>query len=468
MGSVALRPPFRDRADAGDALALSLSMFATEPNVVVLGVGRGGVPVARQVAGELGAPFDVLVSRKIGVPGIEEVALGAIAEGSGRVVPDDVAWYIGVPSRVVERLAARERVELERCAQLYRGGKPLHDLQGRTVILVDDGLATGATLRAAARAVRSKQPRRLIAAVPIASQSGVKEMQAEVDELVSLVTPEEFKSVSASYSSYAPVTDDEVLALLGRPPRRAPSVLVRDVSDRIEPPPSRHGRGPSGAERTLEIQASGSTIMADLGAPRDIFGETTHRVRGLAILAQGGGCSRNSYKNRYMAGRLRESGYATLRVDLLTRQEQCDDHASVATRFAVERIAARLNSVCDWAAHEGVDGVDHTILISAGMGAGAAFLAAARRRERIFAVVSRGGRVDLAGETLSQVQAPTLLIVGTADAEMVQRNREAMRLLPNSTEMVRIPRAGNSFAEPGALGSVAEHTVKWLDRLDRK
>ena len=467
MGSVVLRPPFRDRADAGDALALSLSMFATEPNLVVLGVGRGGVPVARQVAGELGAPFDVLVSRKVGVPGIEEVSLGAIAEGSGRVIPDDVAWYIGVPSRVVERLAARERVELERCAQLYRGGKPLHDLKGRTVILVDDGLATGATLRAAARVVRSKQPRRLIAAVPIASQSGAKELQAEVDELVALVTPEEFKSVSASYTSYAPVTDDEVLALLGRPARRAPSVLVRDVSDRIAPP-SRQGRGPSGSERTLEIQAAGSTIMADLGVPRDIFGENTRRIRGLAILAQGAGCSRNSYRNRYMAGRLRESGYATLRVDLLTREEQCDDPASVGPRFAVERIAARLNSVCDWAAHEGVDGVDHTILISAGTGAAAAFLAAARRRERIFAVVSRGGRVDLAGETLAQVQAPALLIVGTANAETVQRNREAMRLLPTSAELVRIPRAGDSFAEPGALGSVAEHTVKWLDRLDRK
>jgi putative phosphoribosyl transferase len=135
MGSVVLRPPFRDRADAGDALALSLSMFATEPNVVVLGVGRGGVPVARQVAGELGAPFDVLVSRKVGVPGIEEVALGAIAEGSGRVIPDDVAWYIGVPSRSSNDWRGARTRRAERCAQLYRGGKLLHDLRTSTVIL---------------------------------------------------------------------------------------------------------------------------------------------------------------------------------------------------------------------------------------------------------------------------------------------------------------------------------------------
>ncbi|HTE47559.1 MAG TPA: hypothetical protein VK636_20115, partial [Gemmatimonadaceae bacterium] len=298
--------------------------------------------------------------------------------------------------------------------------------------------------------------------------SGAKEVRGDVDELVSIVTTEEFESASAAYEDYSPVTDDEVLSLLGRPSRRAPSSMVHDISNRIAPvSPSTRVPG-ADLERTIEILAGASTLFADFGAPRHPLGSELDAARGLVILANGGESSRNSYRSRYIAGRLRAGGYATLRLDLLTHDEQCADNRSGEVRRDVERIAARLSSVCDWAARESVTGADHTILIGASTGAAAVFLAAAQRPKQIFAVVSRGGRVDLAGDALSRLETPSLLIVGTADVQTLRRNNEALRQIPRDAQLIRIPRAGNTFAEPGALGALAEHTLKWLDRLDRK
>jgi putative phosphoribosyl transferase len=469
-------PPFRNRADAAESLALALSMFATTPDVTVLGVARGGVPIARQVASALGASLGVVVSRKIGVPGIEEVALGAIAEGSDRIAADPVSWYIGVPPRVVKRLAARARLELARRVQFYRAGRPLPAIRDRTVILVDDGLATGATLRAAARAVRKGHPRHLIAAVPVASQAALDEMRREVDEVVAVFTRTEFTTVSASYEDFSPVTDEEVLNLL-RPTRLITtderlSTILRDVSDRIAPPWSCEGDAYRDGELTIAIPVRAGAIMADLGMPqrgsRGGDAEALEPSRGLAILAHGGGSSRDSYRNRYLAGRLRLSGYTTLRVDLLTATEQDADDEHASMRFDVARLSARLTRVCDWAAREGVAGAERTILIGASTGAAAALTTAAQRRGRVFAVVARGGRVDLAAEHLARVWAPVLLIVGAADAETLEHNSEAMRVLGGGGQLTKVPRAGHTFDEPGALGAVAEHMVKWLDRLTRR
>src|SRR4051812_36101131 len=171
---------FADRAAAGDALALLLGDLATERDVVVLGIARGGVVVAQRIAETLNLPMDAIIARKIGVPGVEEVALGAIAEGSEEIV-GDAAWYLGVPDNIVARLTARERVEVERRVRLYRGARRLPRLRGRIVLLVDDGIATGATLRAATRAVRAHQPRRIIVAVPVASRTGRLDVAREVD-----------------------------------------------------------------------------------------------------------------------------------------------------------------------------------------------------------------------------------------------------------------------------------------------
>lgn len=448
--------PFRDRVHAGNVLARSLTAFASETDVVVLGLARGGVPLARQVADALGTTFSVFISGKIGVPGIEEVALGAVAEGAARVVTDTMAWYIGVPPHVIERLAGRERVELSRRTQMYRDGQPLPNIEGKTVILVDDGLATGATIRAAAREIRARRPRRLIAAVPVASRFGLADIRDEVDEIVAVVVRDEFSSVSAAYDAFPPVTDDDVLIALGRPTRRV-SGLVHDISSRI-----------TDTERTIEIPTAGGRVVGDLGTAADIsFGDAaraSHEHDALAILVHAGGSSRDSYRNRYIAGRLRLEGYATLRVDLLTREEEAVDADGGAIRFDVSRIATRLTDVCDWAVRAGVYGARRSILFGAGTGAAGALMTAARRQANTLAVIARGGRVDLAVPALSRVRAPVLSIVGSEDRETLRANADALRLVRRA-KLVRIPGAGQTFGEPGALGAVAEHSVKWLGRL---
>jgi len=474
----AVRPHFCDRAHAGQALARTLRTFKWESNVIVIGLPSGGIPIAREVADTLKAPLDVLVSRKVGVPGIEEVALGAVAEGTDRVVADAMAWYIGVPSRIVDRLAARERVEVERRAQMYRNGGPLPDVKGRTVILVDDGLATGATLRAAAFAIRSGKPRRIVAAVPVASLTGAAEVRADVDDLVAVITPQRFDTIAAWYDDYAPVTDEEVMSILGRPTRvaimngrRVVSDILRDVGERIAPGLLRADGASVSNERSVAIPGCSGALMAEFGRAQHIpggNGEEDHpaKARGLVILANGGASgSRHSYRNRYLAGRLRLSGFATLRVDLLTAPEQeAEIGASVPCNVA--RIGGRLTSVCEWASRTGLDGAHRTVLVGSSTAAAAALTAAARRPGQICAVIARAGRVELAADVLRHVTAPVLLIVGATDRETLRRNSEAMGVLPRGALLIRVPRAGHSFAEPGALGAVAEQAVRWLDRLD--
>jgi len=465
------RAPFRDRAEAGGVLGRLLAAYRGQPDAIVLGLARGGVAVAREVAHALHAPLGVVVARKVGVPGIEEVALGAVAEGNHRVIADTVAWYLGVPPRIVDRLVERERAELERSVARYRLGLRSSDLRGRTVIIVDDGLATGATMRAAVRSVRDRRPARVIAAVPVASRPAAEDVRRDVDELVVVVMPERFRTVSAFYENYSPVVDDEVLTLVGRPRRRV-SADVLDISDRlgVALAPS---EGPQrDTERTIGIPAFDATVVGEFGVPRVARSpkrrERSAGIRGLVVLSNAGDGTRDSYIERYLAGRLRLSGYTTLRLDLLTREEQSRDDADGLLRFDVQRTAARLACACEWAEREGVAGAHRTILLGAGAGAAAAVVTAARRPGHIGAVVVRGGRVDLAAAELPWVEAPVLLIAGADDRDALRRHRDAEERLRRGVVSVTIPRAGSTFEEPGAVGAVAEHTVGWLERLDTR
>ena len=208
--------PFRDRVDAGRALASHLQKYAGRDDVVVLALPRGGVPVAYRVAQALGAPLDVFIVRKLGVPGHEEYAMGAVASGGVRVVSDDVVRSLGLTERDVERVAARETAELERRERLYRGDRPEPDLEGRTVILVDDGLATGSTMKAAVKALAARTPAAIVVAVPIAASDTCRELAREVHEVVCAVTPEPFRAVGLWYEDFSQTTDEEVHALLDR------------------------------------------------------------------------------------------------------------------------------------------------------------------------------------------------------------------------------------------------------------
>lgn len=206
--------PYRNRAEAGRLLAGALAHYRSKPDVVVLGLTRGGVPVAAEVASALAAALDVIVVRKIGVPFQPELAMGAIAPDETQVLDSGLIHSIGLPNDEVDRVIARERAELERRERLYRAGRPPLSLNGRTAILVDDGLATGSTMLAAVQFARKRQAKRIVLAVPVASVEAVEKLQEKVDECVCLATPDPFFSVGDWYWNFLPTGDGEVMKLL--------------------------------------------------------------------------------------------------------------------------------------------------------------------------------------------------------------------------------------------------------------
>jgi putative phosphoribosyl transferase len=224
---------FLDRADAGRQLARRLPAYAGRPDLVVLGLPRGGVPVAYEVARELRAPFDVFLVRKLGVPGHPELAMGAIAEGGVEVLNDDIIHDLAIPQKIVQQVAVRERMELERRDVLYRGGRPLPAVRGRTVVLVDDGLATGSTMQAAVTALQRLEPARIVVAVPVGARDTCDRLGRFADEVVCLIAPEPFQAVGLWYEEFTQIADDEVkrLLTLAEPPEPATSLLFRNVDE---------------------------------------------------------------------------------------------------------------------------------------------------------------------------------------------------------------------------------------------
>ena len=211
---------FRNRAEAGRLLAGHLRGYANRDDVIILALPRGGVPVAFEVAEALRAPLDIYIVRKLGVPGHEELAMGAIATGGVRVANDDVLSHYHIDAALFESVSAREELELERREREYRGSRPAPDLRGRTVILIDDGLATGSTMRAAAASLRQQGPARVVVAVPVGAPQTCEGFRAEVDELVCAMTPEPFRGVGQWYDDFSQTSDGEVNELLGRSSER--------------------------------------------------------------------------------------------------------------------------------------------------------------------------------------------------------------------------------------------------------
>ncbi len=210
---------FIDRPDAGRALASRLAKYADRDDVVVLALPRGGVPVAYEVASALGAPMDVFLVRKLGTPGHRELAMGAIASGGIRVLNDDVVRWYGIPDAVIESVAREEEQELLRRERAYREDRPAPDLARRTVILIDDGLATGSTMRAAAQAVRARHPSRVVIAVPVGAKQTCAELASVADEVICARMPEPFSAVGQWYMNFDQTDDDEVRDLLQKSTR---------------------------------------------------------------------------------------------------------------------------------------------------------------------------------------------------------------------------------------------------------
>ncbi|MDB6067689.1 MAG: putative phosphoribosyltransferase [Pedosphaera sp.] len=205
---------YQDRYEAGEFLADKLRHHAGDPDLLVLALPRGGVPVGYEVAAALEAPLDVFLVRKLGVPGYEELAMGAVASGGVKILNDDVIRQVGIPGNMIDAIVQEKERELGQQEKIFRGERPSVDIKGRTVILVDDGLATGASMRAAVKAVKSKGPKSVIVAVPIGSSDSCQQLQTEVDEVFCAMTPDPFYAVGAWYSDFMQITDEEVRELL--------------------------------------------------------------------------------------------------------------------------------------------------------------------------------------------------------------------------------------------------------------
>jgi putative phosphoribosyl transferase len=426
---------FADRAEAGWLLAEHLERFrAAEP--VVLGLPRGGVPVAYQVAAALDAPLDIIVVRKLGLPFQPEVAMGAIGEDGVRVLDREVVDRAGVGESEIAEVERRERDELALRLRRYRQGRQRVDLTGRTAIVVDDGVATGSTARVACRIARALGAARVVLAVPV-GPSGTLAGFPEADEVVSVVEPEDFVAVGQFYGDFSPTGDDEVIVLLDRAARRA-----RDA---------RAGGRPD-CDLDVTVPVGDVALEGHLHLPDP--------ATAVVVFAHGSGSGRHSPRNRFVADVLFEAGLGTLLVDLLTPDEE-NDRAAV---FDIGLLADRLAAATAWVRSR-PEAVGCRIgYFGASTGAGAALWAAAEPGGAVDAVVSRGGRPDLAGDRLAGVTAPTLLVVGGDDAAVLERNRLARGQLPAGCELVVVEGAGHLFEEPGTLAEVAVLARDWFVR----
>jgi putative phosphoribosyl transferase len=442
---------FRDREEGGEKLAVLLQHYRGQ-DAIVLGLPRGGVPVAYQVARSLRAPLDVIVARKIGAPQQPEYALGAIAEGGAVFVDPAAVREAGVGEREIAAIAEQEAVELARRVRVYRGDRPLPEVRGRTAILVDDGIATGRTARAAIRALRRLRPGRLVLAAPVVAAETAEELRGEVDDLVYVLAPEDFMAVGLWYERFGQTTDDEVVALLDRA-RRAFEGREKGASPGAADPAD----PPADPEREVSIPVGEQSVQATLVVPPG--------ARGIVLFAHGSGSSRMSPRNRHVAQVLRDGGLATLLLDLLTAEEEVDDRLSGRLRFDIGFLARRLAAATSFVLEAGATSGLRVGYFGASTGAAAALVAAAEMPGVIAAVVSRGGRPDLAGAgALRRVQAPTLLIVGSRDREVLDLNREALEQLGCEKELAVVPGATHLFEETGALDVVADLAAGWFRR----
>ena len=425
---------FADRTEAGRRLGAKLGHLRGE-HVVVLGLPRGGVPVAAEVARALGAPFDVIVVRKLGGPFQPELAMGAIGEGGVRVVNDEVVGVLGVADEVMAEVEERERAELYRRASRFRGGRPPVHLAGRTAVVVDDGLATGSTARAACQVARAMGAARVVLAVPVAPHGWERRIGDDADECVSVVTPDAFVAIGQFYEDFSQLTDDEVTAIL------AAAQTANPDSEGSDPPP---------AGRDVVVLAGPVALGGHLTLPPG--------ATGMVVFAHGSGSSRFSIRNRAVAEVLNRAGLGTLLFDLLTRDEE-PDRSNV---FDIDLLAGRLVGATRWLRAQAEVGGLPVGYFGASTGAGAALVAAARPDADVAAVVSRGGRPDLAGPRLAEVTAPTLLIVGGHDDVVLELNRQAAAEMRCEVRLVVVPGATHLFEEPGTLAVAAEAARDWF------
>lgn len=428
---------FSDRADAGRQLGDSLAALQLE-NPLVYALPRGGVPVAVEAARRLSAPLDLILVRKIGAPGNPEVALGAIVEGAQThmIINEDVRRMSGADDAYLEAVKSKELAELERRRERYIGARPRLDPAGRTAIVIDDGLATGATMKAALSALKRGGADRIVVALPVAPVRALDDISGLADDVICLHPAKTFYGVGGFYRDFHQLTDAETVALL-------------EEAAGFHAPDKQESTTKHMDRRLVNIPPLG--LVGDLRMPRNPVG--------LVVFAHGSGSSRHSPRNVFVAQELNERGFATLLFDLLTVEES-KDRSNV---FDIPLLAERVVEACMWAASE-PDTADLPLgLFGASTGAAAALVAAAEIGERVAAVVSRGGRPDLAGSALPKVVAPSLLIVGSLDHDVLRLNEDALAAMRCTKSLRIVPGATHLFEEAGTLEAVISHAADWFD-----
>lgn len=426
---------FANRADAGRQLARAVEHLRGS-DTVVLGLPRGGVPVAYEVAERLGAPLDVIVVRKLGVPFQPELAMGAVGEEDVLVLNSEVVRMTHVSEAEMASVERRERAVVEERATRFRAGRPRISLKGRTALIIDDGVATGATARAACHVARALGAARVVLAVPVGPQEVKERFAEEADEVICPNRPHVFYAVGQFYDDFSQTTDEEVIALLGR------SAQVRG-----EAVPSTDGRA---VDEDVHIPVGQVELEGRLTVPPGALG--------VVLFAHGSGSSRHSPRNRYVAAVLQQAGIGTLLFDLLTSAEEHDRRLV----FDIDLLSERLMGATDWLRSQPAATGLSLGYFGASTGAAAALSAAAGMGEELAAVVSRGGRPDLAIPNLHDVRAATLLIVGGRDVVVLDLNREAQGHLRCENRLAVVPGATHLFEEPGTLDEAASLARDWF------
>lgn len=411
--------PFKNREEAAHLLVQELANYRGE-NPLILAIPRGAVPMGRIIANELNGEMDVVLVRKLRASFQEELAIGSVDE-AGVVYLN--AFANQVSKDYIEEEKQRQLAILRQRRSQYTKTHPSPSPEGRIVIVVDDGIATGATMIAALEFLRSKNPKQLIVATPVGSPDSLINLKSHADKIVFLEAPEYFRAVGQFYDSFPQVSDEEVIQILNG----------------IDPP--------------VQIPAGSVLLNGDLVIPPEALG--------IVIFAHGSGSSRLSPRNQYVASVLQSAQIGTLLFDLLSPEED----ENYETRFDIELLTERLLTATQWL-HRKSFAKDLALgYFGASTGAAAALNAAATLGPMIRCVVSRGGRPDLAMPSLNKVISPTLLIVGGDDKVVIELNQEAYDQLPVEKQLAIIPGATHLFEEPGTLEEVARLAEQWFSRF---
>ena len=425
MNPVPVSLPFADRSEAGHRLAERVRPFAiTEP--LVLALPRGGVPVGVELAQRLDADLDVLMVRKIGLPGRPEAGVGAIAE-DGHIFYDDVVLaQMRLPRQALAEAVSVERDELERRRRTYRGERPLPPVAGRDCIVVDDGMATGGTARAALRMVRKAGPAQLVLAVPVAAPGAMEALRSEVDALVVLSAPDNFRAVGEWYRDFDQLSD-----------RRVTEILSTSV--RSSPRPA--------AAQGVRISAGQVRLDGELTMPT--------ALRGAVVLALGRG--RGDPQWRSVAAALQRSGYATLALDLVAEGER-------GIVDGTEVLGERLGDAVTWL-RRATDGANRALgVLGVGQAAPAALATGAERPQDVAAVVVHGGRIDQAEPFLAKVRAPVLVLVEGQDSFVRELSEWARGRMGVPTDLKVMSGAEQLLQGRQEWRQVAVQSLEWFDR----